>query len=71
MPWVGESACINYKLAEHVEVGAARTKRDSTDTEKVKDCLVNNSPFRFCDSTKLVKASMSGNVSSIHRTSDI
>jgi len=45
---------LDHSATEHVEVGAARNKRDSADTAKVKDCLVDNSPFRFCDSTKLV-----------------
>jgi len=55
-------SCITGVLnqaAEHADVGQARMGRDLKDLAKVKEYLVDNNPFRFCDADNLVSL-MSG-----------
>jgi len=50
-------SCITGVLnegAEHAEVGQARMQRDLKDLAKVKEYLIDNNPFRFCDADNLV-----------------
>ena len=48
---------LNDRDHEHVEVTNARMNRDEADLRKVKNCLFDNSPFRFVDAENLVSLS--------------